>query len=419
MSEASPAPAAPAAPSSPAPSQAPTTSPAAASDSGKPASGDTAKPDAPARKAGDVQAAPPKPEERPDTHRRDQRLSRTEKQEAKKSASAELFERLKKGREQPEEPQADKPEERPAASSQRAPDGKFAPKEGSAKPEAPKPAAAPPEPPPRRDNGETEARLSRTVRELTSKTAEVETLKRTHSEAAAKLAAYEAREKREKDNPLEALHRLGHTLDTVVEGTVNQKYKAPWQQAQLPEEVRQELDSLKQFKERFETQERTKQQQQQRTADIGAVGAHVQKNAERYPFVAGLGEWAVAAIVDNTRRAGQADAAQQLVAFEKSMRDTMMGLALGNERVFDLLIAELASKPDFEKKLRAKYGAALSKETVPAVSNGAGKGSADGPRSVSSLPSGQTPPPATKQSKAERKRAAVRELNASRREADD
>lgn len=417
MSEASTAPAAaPAAPSTTSAPAAPAAPSQPAANDAKPASSDS----------------PAKPEESkgiPESRAKPQaeREPPKSKQEVKKDAAKELRERLEAKRQRELEEDQGEPTQpnRPSAkdadkAAQRAPDGKFAPKDAQAKPDAQTPPAVPDQPP-KRDVGETEARLSRAVRELTNKTTEVEQIKRQHTEVTGKLSQYEERDKREKANPLEALHRLGYTLDSVVDGVVGKKFDAPWQRAQMDPQMRAEFDRLKSFADRFEQQEQERQQAQQREQervarerDTGKVKQYIEGNATKYPFAASL-PWAANVVLGNTLHSKQTDALPHLVAFEKSMRETVLGL-VGNDAVLEAL---LESQPALRKKLAAKFGGA-SQEADPPASDGAGKrAGADGPRSLSSVSGERAPAP---KSRAELKReaaAGLKDLVRRRREADD
>lgn len=413
MSEATaPAPAAPS-PTTPAAAPAPTES-AAPKEAGKPAESATSP----------GLAAP-----RPDKSNYEKRVATAA--ENKKSAVAELRKHLEeksggKPAEEPEKPKGelrsepkDKPAEKPAEGAQRAPDGKFAPKAGEPAKQAEKPAPAPQQaaPAPERTQ-ETQTQLARAVRELNAVTSERETLKRTSQEQAKKLAEYEAREaaRRKPDaNPHDILDDYGFDLEKVVKGTVEAKYKPRAMRQELPADVREKLERL----ERAETERQQERQQAQfkerREKDVSAVKGHLTANAEQYPFSASL-EWAAAAIVNNTYNAKQANAEPFLVAFEKTMAETTAEL-LGNERV---LAAMLKSNPKLKDTLISTLGLSTSNVATPAASNRAGEDEdAGGPRSVSSLPSGQSAPPSTKQSKDQLKRQAVRELRQLKRRSDE
>jgi hypothetical protein len=403
--------------------------PAGDSSSSSSSSGSTSSGgDAPARKAGDPSAGPGLAADRPDKSKLEKRLSHAERKELKKSAASELYDRLSKGREQPQEgaegdkaTSAPKGDERSAESAQRGSDGRFAGKASDKpaaddKPAAAAPHAAPQAEPPKRDVGETEQRLSRTVRALTDKTSEAEGYKRQLGEAQGKLAEAERLLERGKQNPLELLAHYGMTLEDVARGVVEKKYATPAQIAKLPPEVQAELTRLKGVADRFEQAELERRQaderraeQEQRTRDTGSIKQYLQANAAKYPIASSIG-WTAGVVLDETLASKQTDALPFLARFESSMLETVAGL-LGNDAALDAL---LKSKPAIEQKLRAKY-ASTSNGANPAASNGAGKGS-DSPRSVSSLPSGNSAPPSTKLTKEQRKREAVRALHENRRE---
>lgn len=346
---------------------------------------------------------------------------RVSRKEVKANAAKELLAELTKRREGETKPDAEKPtgerkeaketpkpkpddkgRPEPKDAPQRAPDGKFAGKPGEAKPEpakAPEPAAAP-------DRGEADGKLARALRELNSKTAEVETHSRSAKELKAKVDQYEAREAaRKKDNnPLDILQDYGWDLDSVARAVVEKGLRPRNMRSEVPAELKQEIDSLKQFKERYEKQEQDGKTRQFRDNSLKALNAYLSNNAEKYPYSTAL-QWAGGTIVDATMRAGKADMTEQLIAFEKSMAETNLGL-LGDERVFK---AALASKPELKEKWLSWLGAATSKEADPPASKQARDNeSEDGPHSLSSVPTGQAPKPKTRR---ESKRAAVRDFD--------
>jgi hypothetical protein len=410
----------PAAPAAPSTNSAPSPAPTAASDAAKPSSGEPAKP-----ATGDSKGLP-------ESRAKPQAERPTDWRAEKKTAAKELREHLDAKRaaesaddDEPAKPAQGKPADQAQPGSQRGPDGKFAPREGQARPDAQLPAQgqqAQTQDPPKRDNGETEARLSRTVRELTNKTTEAEGFKRTNGELTAKVAKFEQLMERGKANPLELLHSVGMTLDDVVQGVVEKKYPAPWMRAQIPDEVRSELDTLKQFRERFETQEQQREQERQQHAqreqdkkDTGSIKQYLQANAERYPFAASL-EWAANTVLSATQAAKQTDALPHLAAFEKSMSDTMVGL-LGNERVAKAL---LASKPELRQTLMAALGIGTSQEADPPASDGKGRrGGADGPRSLSQVSSERAPTPVSDKERKREAARALRDFYARQKESDD
>lgn len=244
------------------------------------------------------------------------------------------------------------------------------------------------------------------MRELNAKTAEAEDLRRRLQAASQDGEKRKAKEEAWKKNPHDLLAAHGFTLEDVVKGTVERKYVPQHQRAELPEAVRAELDELKAFKREIAQERQTAQQQAMRTRDEGLIKSHLEQHAERYPYSAALG-WSASAIVGNTYAAKQTNAEPALVAFEKSLADTTAEL-LGNERVVKAL---LASKPGLKEALTAALGlSATSNEGKPEPSGGSGDESADGPRSLGSLPSGQTPPRPASKTRAELKREATRDF---------
>lgn len=409
MSEATlgtPPAAAPAAPSQPSPS---TSQPAAS--------------DAP---AADAKGNPP-PEPRPHPSRNEVRRNaakelRTflDEKHGKKPAEAKPEGDAPKGEPKAgQAPEQGKGEPKGQQEPVRGADGKFAPKEpqqaaakaapapaGDAKPAPQQPLAQPP-----RQDGELEGRLARTVRELNNTTAQVNDYKRKHESTAAENTQLKSKLEAAKQNPLDLLEELGWNYEKLTQGIVEKGLRPRAQRAELPPEVKQQLDELNEFKQRVTQREQTAAEQAQRTRDVTNVRRYIEQNAEQFPFSSAL-EWAADAVLDNTMAAKQADALPFLRAFEQSLVTSTVTM-MGNERA---LRALLKSKPELRESLIAALGISKGKEADPPASDGEGKtGAADGPRSVSSLPSGQTPPPSNKPSKRERKAEAVRAFQELRR----
>ena len=386
MSEASVA--APAAPSTPAP--APSSEPA--KPEGQPAqAADPAK---------DASAAPAKPE--------------PTKAETRKSAAQALKERFAaKDEPAPAKPPEPKPAaaETPKEAPQRGADGKFAGQPGKA-PAAPAQSAPAPQQQaqPRAQDGELEHRLSRTVRELNGVTAQANDYRRKHETTSAELGQLKAKFEAGKVNPLDILEELGWDYEKLTQGIVEGKVKQRAQRFELPPELKQQLDELKADKQQRDQREQSERAQAQRTRDVGNIKRYIEQQAEQFPFSASL-DWAADAVLDSTMAARQADALPKLREFEQSLVTSAVTM-MGNERV---LRALLKSKPGLRESLIAALGVSTSNQANPAASNGAGGGDADGPRSLSNLPSGQSAPPSTKQTKEQRRREAMTAWNQERR----
>jgi hypothetical protein len=382
------------------PAPAPSSAPAQASTEVEKPEGQPTQATDPTR---DPSAAPAKPE--------------PTRAEVRKSAAQALRDRLSGKDEGKPDP---KPEPKPAAAEtpkegpQRGADGKFAGQPGK-EPAAPaKPAQGAPGAPqpsqPRAQDGELEQRLSRTVRELNNATAQGRDHKTKLDATTAELGQLKQKFEAGKANPLDVLEELGWTYEKLTEAIVEQKVKPRAQRMELPPEIKQQLDELKADKEQRTQREQAEVARQQRSRDVVNVKKYIEQQAEQYPFSAAL-EWAAEAVLDNTMAAKQADALPFLRAFEESLVTSAVTM-LGNERAFKAL---LKSKPELKQSLMAALGVSTSNEADPAASNGAGRGDADSPRSLSNLPSGQSAPPSDKQTKEQRRREAVRAWEQERR----
>jgi hypothetical protein len=340
------------------------------------------------------------------------------KSEVRKSAAQALKEHLSKDKpeSEPKPKQADKQEAKDAKpegdAKGRAPDGKFASKDQQ--PAETKPPAAETKPAPARPDGELEGRLARTVRELNSSTAQVNDYRRKHDGLAAENTALKAKLEAAKTNPYDLLEEAGWNLEKVVQATVDGKIKPRGQRMDLPPEVKQQLDELKADKDQRAQRDQAEARARMRTEQTGNIKKYIEQNAERYPFAAAH-DWAASSVWELALSGGKqaADALPVLQALEADLAANTAAV-LGNERAFKAL---LKSNPKLRESLIAALGVGTSKEANPAASHGAGNGSADGPRSVSSLPSGQTPPPPDKLTKEQRKQQAVRAFRDLRREA--
>lgn len=341
--------------------------------------------------------------------------SRSERRkDAVKALREHLEGKAKPADAKPEEAKSE-PAEPGADAKQRGPDGKFAAQPGKA------PAAQPaqsqaqqPAAPPKPADGELETRLSRAMRELNHQTSESRILGNKLKEAAGDVAKLKEKIDRGKENPLDLLEELGWDYEKLTRAIVDRKVVRRAQRAELPPEVKEKLDKLEAAETERQQERQREQHRQQRERDVGAVGGYLRENAERYPFTAAV-DWAAGSIVDATMRAGQTNAEPQLVALERQLMQDTAAL-LGNERAVKAL---LASNPKLKETLTSVLGLSTSNQANPAASNGAGKGSADGPRSLSNLPTGQSAPPPDKQNRGQRKRDAVRAWNSELRRQSD
>ena len=341
---------------------------------------------------------------------------RVSKHDVRKEAAKALRERLEARNKAEKDGDGDelaakaKPAEKPpekseAKPAQRAQDGKFAPKDGdkpAEKPEAAKPPERPATPP------DHELKLSRALRELNGKTAEAEGHRRKVAEVTAELESFKKKFESGKSKPLDVLEELGWDYGKLTEAVVRGEVKPRAQRMELPPELQEKIERLEAAEKRREQEAQQRQYAQQREVDVGKVRSYLEANAERYPFSSSA-DWAAGSIVDATmaeaRRMGvqTGNAETHLNAFEQRLSEVTVSL-LGNERVVEAL---LASNPGLREKLASAMGAGTSNGGQPAASNGAGTKGADGPRTVSTLPSGSETPSA-KPSKEERKREALR-----------
>lgn len=307
----------------------------------------------------------------------------------------------------PKPRESEKPAEREHAD-------KAAPRERS---EAEKPAQPPQEP--AQDKGERDRDLSRTTRERDEAKRNADTHERNARAMYQELKTLkEAAEKRKTMSPLDALEELGYSYEKLTQEIVERKLLPRAQRNELPPEIRQELDGLKQWRQQQEQAAQTQEQQRTREQATTAIKGHIENNAEQFPLVASLG-WGAQAVVNNTLSAKQTDMLPHLVELERSLTETLG--SLGNERALTKL---LTSKPDSAKVMVAvlqKLGhlTASDEAAVPASKRADNTDDSDGPSSVSSVPTGRAAAPKTRRElKAEAVRG-LRDLNARRRESGD
>jgi hypothetical protein len=249
-----------------------------------------------------------------------------------------------------------------------------------------------------------EGRLSRTVRELNNATAQARDYKTKHDAVSAEVTQLKAKLDSAKANPLDLLDELGWDLEKLAKGVVEQGLRPRAQRMELPPEIRQEIDDLKRDRQQRQEREQRDQFQQMRTNQVATIKNYIGQNAESFPFAAAV-DWAAESVWDSAHGSGAADGLPMLRSLEESFAANTAAV-LGNERALKAL---LTSNPKLRETLAAALGAsAPSKEAPPEASNGSGNQGADGPRSVSSIPSGQSAPPPNKQSKEGRKRADLK-----------
>lgn len=230
-------------------------------------------------------------------------------------------------------------------------------------PAAPEPGEASEEPKPPKEQAAAQVQLSRALRTLETREAELTTLRKENSTFKREATEYQAlrQQARTPEGALDAIEEItGMDLQTLIRGVYEGKIpKGKGRPPPMDPALAERIATLEADRKAAQEQADRLAAREAYQADMQTTTAWLEANSERFPYLAAA-DWSAGTIVSRARANPEANPNEIVAELEEELRAKVEGL-LGNERLLDRLLAS-------HDKLKSKLG----KAEPPAVSNGRG-----------------------------------------------